>query len=40
MSKPLDCILNWVAKNFKKDASKMLIWTGVAGWTVFHYYRM
>ena len=34
MSKPLDCILNWVAKNFKKDASKMLIWTGVAGWTL------
>lgn len=34
MSKPLDTVLNWVAKNFSKDASKMLIWTGVAGWTL------
>ena len=25
-------ILKWVADNFHKDASKMLIWTGVAGW--------
>ena len=24
--------LNWIAKNFSKDPSKMLIWTGVAGW--------
>lgn len=27
-------ILEWVAKNFSKDTSKMLIWTGVAGWTL------
>lgn len=32
MTKPLESILTWVADNFKKDASKMLIWTGVAGW--------
>lgn len=34
MSKPLDSVLNWVYKKFSKDASKMLIWTGVAGWTL------
>jgi hypothetical protein len=34
MSKPFDNTLNWVAKHFRKDASKMLIWTGVAGWTL------
>jgi hypothetical protein len=34
MSKPLDNVLNWIAGNFRKDASKMLIWTGVAGWTL------
>lgn len=34
MSKPLESIVNWVAKHFRKDASKMLIWTGVAGWTL------
>ena len=26
--------LNSIAKHFHKDASKMLIWTGVAGWTL------
>ncbi len=34
MKNVLDNALNWVAKNFKNDASKMLIWTGVAGWTL------
>lgn len=34
MLKPLDNILNTVAKHFRKDASKMLIWTGVAGWAL------
>ena len=34
MAKPLDSIVNWVATHFRKDASKMLIWTGVAGWTL------
>ena len=34
MANPLTSILNWVAENFRKDASKMLIWTGVAGWTL------
>lgn len=34
MANPLQKILNWVCENFKKDASKMLIWTGVAGWTL------
>ena len=32
MANPLQGMLNWVARNFRKDASKMLIWTGVAGW--------
>ena len=26
--------LNWMAKSFAKDTSKMLIITGVAGWTL------
>ena len=26
--------IEWVAKTFSKDNSKMLIWTGVAGWTL------
>ena len=34
MKNVLDTVLNWVAENFRKDASKMLIWTGVAGWTL------
>lgn len=34
MKNMLDSVLNWVAQNFRKDASKMLIWTGVAGWTL------
>ena len=25
--------LNWIAKKFSKDPSKMLIWTGALGWT-------
>ena len=34
MSKPLESVLNWVFQSFSKDASKMLIYTGVAGWTL------
>ena len=34
MNKAFQSILEWVAKNFSKDASKMLILTGVAGWTL------
>ena len=34
MTKPLESIVNWIATHFRKDASKMLIWTGVAGWTL------
>lgn len=34
MKNVLENVLNWVAENFRKDASKMLIWTGVAGWTL------
>ena len=34
MSKPFQKILNWVAKKFSEDASQMLIFTGVAGWTL------
>ena len=34
MDKNFQSILNWVYNNFKKDASKMLIWTGVAGWSL------
>lgn len=26
--------LNWIAKKFTEDNSKMLIWTGVAGWAL------
>lgn len=32
MANPLYMALDWVAKNFRKDPSKMLIMTGVAGW--------
>ena len=34
MSKPFQSILNWISRNFSNDASKMLIATGVAGWTI------
>lgn len=34
MQNALDSVLSWIARNFRKDASKMLIWTGVAGWTL------
>lgn len=34
MFNPFKSALNWIATNFRKDASKMLIWTGVAGWTL------
>lgn len=34
MNSPLQSILNWISKNFSNDASKMLIWTGVAGWSI------
>ena len=34
MSKIFQGVLNWVAENFRKDASKMLIATGVAGWSL------
>lgn len=34
MNNPFKNALNWIAKNFRKDASKMLIWTGVAGWSL------
>ena len=34
MRNPFNSILNWVAEHFRKDASKMLIWSGVAGWTL------
>lgn len=34
MPKIFNNILEWVAKNFRKDASKMLIFTGVAGWSL------
>ena len=30
----MDKILTWIADNFSKNASKMLIVTGVAGWTL------
>lgn len=33
-NKTLQKALSWVAKNFSDDPSKMLIWTGVAGWTI------
>lgn len=34
MPKIFESLLEWVAKNFRKDASKMLIFTGVAGWSL------
>ena len=34
MANPFAGILDWVAKHFRKDASRMLIWTGVAGWSL------
>ncbi len=34
MSNLLNHALEWIAKSFSKDASKMLIVTGVAGWTL------
>ena len=34
MNNPFKSALNWIATHFRKDASKMLIWTGVAGWTL------
>ena len=34
MNNPFKSLLNWVAKNYSKDPSKMLIRTGVAGWTL------
>ena len=34
MSNPFKSLLNWISKHFSKDASKMLIWTGVAGWSL------
>lgn len=34
MAKPLQKILNWVAKHFQDDPAKMLIWTGVTGWSI------
>ena len=34
MKNPFKPILNFLADKFQKDASKMLIYTGVAGWTL------
>lgn len=34
MFNPFKSALNWIATHFRKDASKMLIWTGVASWTL------
>lgn len=34
MANPFKSILNWVSKTFSEDPSKMLIITGVAGWTL------
>ena len=34
MAKPLQACLDWVAKTFRKDTSKMLIVTGVLGWAL------
>lgn len=34
MAKFLSSIIDWVAGNFRKDASKIIIWSGVAGWTL------
>ena len=34
MSNPFKRVLKWVADNFSKDSSKMLIFTGAAGWAL------
>ena len=34
MANPFQSVLNWIAKSFKDDPSKMLIRTGVAGWAL------
>ena len=34
MANAFQKVLTWVADHFSKDASKMLIFTGVAGWTL------
>ena len=34
MPKLFEKSLEWVAENFRKDPSKMLIWTGVFGWSL------
>jgi len=34
MANLFESALEYIAKHFRKDASKMLIWTGVAGWTL------
>lgn len=34
MANPIKFALNWISENFRKDASKMLIWTGVIGWSI------
>ena len=34
MANIFESVLNKIAQHFRKDASKMLIWTGVAGWTL------
>ena len=34
MNNPLQSVLNWVYKEFRKDTAKMLIRTGVAGWAL------
>lgn len=34
MANPFKNILLWTYESFKKDASKILLWTGVAGWTL------
>ena len=34
MNKGFQAVLNWVAEHFSTDPSKMLIFTGVAGWTL------
>ena len=34
MNKMFQSFLEWMFESFSKDASKMLIFTGVAGWTL------
>ena len=34
MANPFSNVLKWVADKFSKDASKMLVFTGVAGWAL------